>query len=206
MDDKAKSAADGELFLRVFDVNGETLDDQFSCFQNPKLAAEISAGISAECPNGYVPLGSNLIVDNFRSVVANLLGGRDFPSNKWIVSYFSVGTFDTAPKFTDQTLSPQPNPSLSLVGGENEIQISTGVYKKLITSVDWPDPNIVRFELTLEPEEANGYMIREAGLWTTGATATGGTWSGGVLVARKAIPAIVKTASAGLSLLWRVRV
>ena len=203
IEDRSKPAADGEVFIKPFRSDRVPIANPFSCFHDPQMAEEAARGISAECPNGYIPLGSNLIVDNFRTVAANLLGGKDFPTNKWVVSYFSIGTFDTAPAFTDQTLSPQPNPGLGLAGGENEIQFSSGVYKKMLTSVDWPEPNIVRFELTIEPGEANGYLIREAGLWTAGAGTT--PWSGGVLVARKAIPAITKTSDYGYSLLWRIR-
>jgi hypothetical protein len=206
IDDQVKPPVDGELFVRAFGRDGRPMSaaDTMRVFADPAEAWAVAGGLAVpdDVPVGYVPIGANLAVDLARQTIANLIGGRDFdpvtPSKKWIVTQFSVGTYDTVPRFSDVTLSPQPDAGAGLVGGENEIQISTGVYKKLIGSVDWPQPFIVRFELVLETNEAVGYTIRELGLWTDGA----GTPA---LFARKITPGVVKTGDYGLSWLWRIR-
>jgi hypothetical protein len=148
---------------------------------------------------GRLHLGSNMMVNLGRQSLANLIGGRDFPSNNWIVNQFSIGSYDTAPQFTDVTLSPQPISSPPTAGGGNTIPINPSgyptAYFKNIASVDWPAPYFVRFELIIAANEACGYVIREAGLWTANQT----------LFARKVFPGILKTSTRGYSYLWVLR-
>lgn len=195
----------GEIFVRPFDRDGRPLPDPFVIFQNPdsmrgKMIRPFSPA-SGDIPAGYISCGDNLVVDSGRQIIANLLGGRGYndttPVTDWIVSKVSFGIGDEVPRFTDITLSPQPNAGLGLSGGENEIEITTGVSKKTIFSVDWPaqQPFIVRFEIVLLPDEANGFLLREMGLWTGNDT----------LFARKVIAPVSKTGDIGLSWLWRIR-
>jgi len=195
----------GDVFVRPFGKDKKPLSDPFSIFQdaetvkqhtlsNPEFKSMFEA-------TGVIPVGDNLVVNLGRQTLANLLGGRDYATapQDWIISYVSFGTYDEVPRFTDQSLSPQPLDG-SYVGGENSIQLGVDeldepVYHKLISSVDWPQPYIVRFECVLEEAEANGELVREIGLWTKNKT----------LFARKAIVPINKDSSYGLSLLWRIR-
>ena len=183
----------GEVLVRAFHRDGSPaivpfVDNGGSFLPRP----------SKEEP-GYIVCGDNLVVDGGRQIIANLLGGRGYsnvtPVIDWIISKISFGTGDQVARYTDVTLSPQPDVGLGLVGGENEIEITTGVYKKLINSVDFPQPFIVRFECILLPDEANGVLIRELGLWSGNNT----------LACRKVIVPVSKTADIGLSYLWRVR-
>ena len=149
---------------------------------------------------GHIALGNNLVVNLARQTIANLIGGRDLsevsPVKDWVVNKVSFGTYDEAPRFTDASLSPQFVDG-QFAGGENEIIIDPieGNKKKGIHAVDWPAPYIVRFEIILLEGEANGYTIRELGLWTENET----------LFARKATIGISKSDTFGLSFLWRVR-
>jgi hypothetical protein len=208
-EDEPKAPADGELFIRPFGLDGGPLKDPFRIFQNPYVAEKRAEKliVPADIPAGYLPLGANLVVDQARQTIANLLGGLDFPTNRWVITKASFGTYDTAPLFTDVTLSPQPDPSQSIVGGENEIAVTPGVYKILLTSVDMPQPFVVRFEAVLAPNQAVGYLIREMGLWTQGNPQNEDGSSAGAeqLVAHKCFPALSRDGSSGVSFLWRVR-
>ncbi len=183
----------GEVLVRAFHRDGSPaivpfVDNGSSFLPRP----------SKEEP-GYIICGDNLVVDGGRQVIANLLGGRGYsdsaPIIDWIISKVSFGTGDQVARYTDVTLSPQPDVGLGLVGGENEIEITTGVYKKLISSVDWPQPFIIRMEAVLMPDEANGVLIRELGLWTSNNT----------LFARRVLTPVSKDSTIGLSWLWKVR-
>jgi hypothetical protein len=145
---------------------------------------------------GFIHLDDNMVVNLGRQTIANLIGGRDFDSapNNWVITTASFGTFDEAARFDDVSLSPQPVAG-SIQGGANEILYNGVDAKKPITSVDWPQPFIIRFEINLEPDEANGFLIREMGLWT----------DNGNLFARKTFPGINKISDFGVSFLWRIR-
>ncbi len=182
----------GEVLVRPWGKDRQTLSDPYSIFP---VLPEARPPIT---PDGWITLDHNLVVNNGRQVLANLLGGRDYTagsaSDKWIVSQVSFGSFDQAPRFDDTTLSPQPRPGFT--GGENTIPINgAGDKFKKITAVDWPQPFLVRFEIELGLEEANGYLIREMGLFTTG----------GDLFARKTTVPVSKKEAYGLTWLWRVR-
>lgn len=147
-----------------------------------------------------INLQANLVVNSGRQVMANAMTGRDFDSGAsvqpWTINKVSWGTFNAVPRFTDTTLSPQPDETFD--GGENEIIINPnqGNYKKIVENIDYPQDFVVRFECVLEENEANGNTLREMGLWTQNET----------LYARKSILPINKAESFGLSFLWRVRV
>lgn len=192
----------GIVSVRPFRSNGDPLDNPFEIFAEPAKAKErllqSEEDFTEFVTSNAIPLNSNLVVNLGRQTLAYIVGGKDIiPSqpNPWVIAKASFGSFDTAPRFTDSTLSPQP--SEFFTGGENEIVLDTesGVTKKRVTSVDWPQPFLVRFEITLAESEANGILIRELGLWTENET----------LFARKAIPAINKQQEFGLSFLWRIR-
>lgn len=191
----------GEVFLRPFDSSGKPLSDPLSIFHNRTIGSAFLKNDGARKlfeDHGIITLGDNLVVNNGRQVIANLLGGRDFnsvtPDKSWVISSISFGTYDEVPRFTDVTLSPQPSAGL-YVGGENEIAYDGVNYKKPLVSVDWPQPFIVRFEAILGNSDCNGVLIRELGLWTYNES----------LFARKAIPALAKSDEWGSSILWRVR-
>ncbi len=193
----------GDVFIRPFDRSGSFLKDPLSVFDNRRSAEKICLS-NPEArrvfeDHGVIVLGDNLVVNSGRQIIANLLGGRNFnsssPNKDWIVSKISFGTYDEAPRFTDTTLSPQFLNGV-YAGGENEIAYDGTNYKKILSSVDWPQPFIVRFEGILGVDEGVGFLIRELGLWSYNET----------LFARKAIPAIAKDDQFGFSILWRVRV
>lgn len=195
--DTAKPPADGELFLRPFDRDGNTLQDPYSVFTNPDAAKRTAAGIltPSDIPEGYLPIGSNLVVDRARQVLANLAGGLE-PMSDWKVAFVSWGLDDEVARFTDLTLSPQGTPANLVIPGSNQITIAgyPGNLKPILT-VDFPQPYIVRWEVVLAPQEGNGYLLREMGLWT----------ANGNLFARKTFVGTSKTSDYGLSWLWRVR-
>lgn len=193
----------GEVSVRPFRTDGKPFGDPFQIFKDADHAKNTLSLRGAEVnkiqKNGTIPLLDNLVVNLGRQTLAYIVGGKDFnpasPTQPWAVTKASFGSYDETPRFTDSTLSPQP--SLVFTGGENEIILDTGsgATKKRITSVDWPQSFLVRFEIVLTEAEANGFLIRELGLWTENET----------LFARKAIPAINKQQEFGLSFLWRIR-
>lgn len=192
----------GEVIARPFTMDGgirKPLKDPLSIFASPdgvrKQVASTPGALNL-LRQGCVYLADNMVVNLGRQTIANLIGGRDFESNptNWVVSSASFGTYDEAPRFDDVSLSPQPIAG-STDGGANEILYDGVNAKKTITSVDWPQPFIVRFEINLEPDEANGFLIREMGLWT----------ANGNLFARKTFPGISKISDFGVSFLWRIR-
>lgn len=192
----------GIVSVRPFRADGSELANPFEIFESPEKAEDTLLQTEEDfnefITTKSIPLRSNLVVNLGRQTLAYIIGGKDVvPSqpNPWVITKASFGSYDTAPRFTDSTLSPQP--SEFFTGGENEIVLNpeSGAKKKRITSVDWPQPFLVRFEITLAESEANGILIRELGLWTENET----------LFARKAIPAINKQQEFGLSFLWRIR-
>lgn len=201
--DNAHPVGDGLLSVRpLFRTKGHR--DPFSIFENPddvrKQITQDALATKILQDTGHIPLGHNLVVNLARQTIANLVGGRDLsttqPKKDWVVTKASFGTYDEAPRFTDSSLSPQYLED-QFVGGENEIVIDplAGNKKKAIHATDWPSPYIVRFEIILLEGEANGFLIRELGLWTHNDT----------LFARKAIVGISKSQDFGLSFLHRVR-
>lgn len=186
----------GDVVMRVFTPQGLPHPDPMSVFGKDPIAQERAAKLPRI--GHEIGLDHNLVVNSGRQVIANLLGGKDYnsstPNSDWIVKYVRFGRFDTAARFTDTTLSPQPDPG-NFTGGENTILYNGTDASKLISAVDWPQDFVVRFEFSLGPDEANGETIREMGLFT----------GNGTLVARKTVVPIVKSSDAALTMLWRIR-
>lgn len=136
-------------------------------------------------------LGDNLVVNLGRTVIARLLGGLGGPSD--VISRVSFGTGSEAPRYDDATLSPQRGGVFD--GGENQLEISTGVTKKGFSGVDFPGSYLVRFAFAIDYNECNGFIIREAGLWTLGNT----------LFARKTFPGIMKSGDQRVEMAWTIR-
>jgi len=186
-------AVDGELWVRALHRDGTPLQDPYSIFRDPGAMRELNAhSLLGGFPeaSGHIFLGSNLVVDLGRQTLAYLVGGKDSSasviSDNWLVTQGSWGTHDDVPRFSDSALS---------ASGANEIQYAPGLTKKQIFSVDWPQPFVVRFEIVLNSDEGNGYLLREMGLWTKNNT----------LFARKVFPAIEKNDTFALGFLWRCR-
>lgn len=178
----------GDVSLCVLDKDGLMVSDPFSAFADPDFAKSLVT-LNGD---GSLDLSRNMVVNNGRQALAYLIGGKDPGTNNMVVTHVSWGTYDEAPRFTDTTLSPQPGVT---AGGENEILYDGVNRRKLVSSVDWPVPFVVRFECLLGTDECNGYTLREMGLWTL---------SGG-LFARKALVPIVKTSDLALSFIWNIR-
>ena len=140
--------------------------------------------------DGNAQLGSNLVVDGGRAAIAHLLGGE---TTGYRISAVSFGTGDEPPRYNDVTLSPQPGGEYT--GGENQVELSSGAYNKPIAAVLFPAPYLVQFQFSLDYHEANGFVIREAGLWT----------EAGVLFARKAFPGIIKSSENRIEMMWTLR-
>lgn len=139
---------------------------------------------------GTRDLGPNLVVDAGREVLARLLGGA---TTGYQVSRVSVGTGDDPPRYNDVTLSPQPGGEY--VGGENQVELYAGATDKAIEEITFPAPFLVQFRFALDYGEANGFVIREAGLWT----------DSGVLFARKSFPGIIKGEENRIEMAWTIR-
>lgn len=190
---KGNDRPTGELNLIVRDGSGKVLDP-FSAgiFRNP-AAARALGGIRE---NGETPIGENLVVNLGRQTIANLIGARDLiigQPNPWAVTQVSWGIFPEAPRFTDTTLSPQPEDLTA--GGANQILYNGTDALKPISRVDWPQAFVIRFECNLAVSEGNGYLLQEMGLWT----------NNGSLFARKAMIGVQKQPGHSLTWLWSIR-
>lgn len=86
----------------------------------------------------------NLVVDKAKEIMAHLLSGDD-PDN-YKVSKMTFGTNDDAPTPEDLVVKTPITPV------------------KPIASVEYPNASSVRFIVTLDQDEANGFPIAEAGL------------------------------------------
>jgi hypothetical protein len=87
----------------------------------------------------------NLVVDNAKNIMAHLLGGEAVAD--WAIGKMVFGTGTTAPTESDSGLEIPLTPEKSV-------------------TVDYPDTSSVRFTGVLESDEANGFPIAEAGLYT----------------------------------------
>ncbi|WP_432712586.1 hypothetical protein [Pedobacter sp.] len=116
---------------------------------------------------------NNLVVTLGQTNLAKVLGGH--ASGKKI-SKIAIGTNGTTPTLADTTL--------------------TSLFSKLITSVDYPEANSVRFSWSIDGPDANGMTIREFGLLN----------EDGVLCARKVRADIIKTAEVRLVGSWKITI
>jgi hypothetical protein len=129
---------------------------------------------------GEAVLGHNLMVDGGRQCLSYLLGGK---SGSFSVGKVGFGTGVGVPKVTDVAL-------------ESPIELSAGVYTKLIDGADWPAPFVVRFTFTIGAAECNGYFITELGLFT----------ANNVLIARRVDQVgISKVSGQSQTMSWRLR-
>lgn len=193
LESDAEVVVAGEVTVKAYGNDGKPLDDQTSILANE---ADRKAAVPSE--DGGINLSANMVVNLGRQVLAYLVGGKDFntvtPNRDWVISKVSFGGHNETARFTDTTLSPQPALG-KYVGGENTI-LYDGVEQFLpISGVDYPAPFIVRFEVNLGVDHANGRVIKEAGLWT----------ENGTLFARKTFPPINKREGESLTFLWRIR-
>ncbi len=158
-----------------------------SILESPDDAASVTPS-----PGSPYILGDNLVVNLGRAVIARLLGGQGDLSQE-VVSRVSFGVGSEPPKYDDATLSPQRGGIYD--GGENQIAISAGVFKKPFSGVDFPGPFLVRYSFAIDYSECNGFIVREAGLWTLG----------DVLFARKTFPGIMKSGDQRVEMAWTIR-
>jgi len=86
----------------------------------------------------------NLVVDKAKEIMAHLLAGDD--SDNYKVSKMTFGTNDDPPTPEDLVVKTPITPV------------------KPIASVEYPNDSSVRFIVTLDQDEANGFPIAEAGL------------------------------------------
>jgi hypothetical protein len=133
-----------------------------------------------------VPLSYNFTVDNCRQMAAYLLGGRS-PAASWSISQFGLGTGTVAPNAANTSLQS----AISFYNPGSGLQAT-----KPVDTIDFPAPFVARVQFTIAAGEANGLLISEMGLFT----------SGGILLARKtnATP-IAKNSGWSPTFLWRVR-
>jgi hypothetical protein len=113
----------------------------------------------------------NLVVILGHNNLARLLGG-DLQGKR--IDKISLGTNGTSPALADAAI--------------------TAPFTKAITSVDYPALNSVKFNWSIEAEDANGMIIREFGLLNVD----------GVLCARKVRTDIVKTSAVRLVGSWKI--
>lgn len=88
----------------------------------------------------------NVFVRNGYRSVMHLLAGDD--QANYAVTHMAFGTGDTPPAVTDAGLEMAITPV------------------KAISAIDYPDETSIRFTAVLESEEANGFPLAEAGLYT----------------------------------------
>lgn len=103
-----------------------------------------------------IPLGPNLQLDNFRQYLCYASTFRN-PVSNYVLQRFGVGTGVTPPNTANTQLQAQVN----LVAPDNA-QLST----KLVDYVAYPSPYYAQIYFTLGVNDANGYLITEAGLYS----------------------------------------
>ena len=130
-----------------------------------------------------IPIGSNLFLANGRQCLAYAVGNRA-PLSNYVIASFGVGTGTTPAKATDVAL-------------EAPVTFSDGRLLKDVSGIDFPAPFIVRVEIELGINDANGYLITEWGLYSGDET----------LVARKVDLVGTNKQSSGFSssYFWRIR-
>lgn len=113
----------------------------------------------------------NLVITLGHTNIAKLLGGATAGKP---ITKIGVGTSGVAPALTDTAL--------------------TGIFSKVLTTIDYPEANSVRFFYELATGDANGMSIKEFGLLN----------SDDVLFARKIRTEIVKTSAIALAGSWKI--
>jgi len=87
----------------------------------------------------------NLVVTNAKKIMARLLGGLD--ASDWAIARMVFGTGDTA-------------------AADSDVALEVPITPQKDVTVDYPDDASVRFTATLESDEANGFPVNEAGLYS----------------------------------------
>ena len=166
---------DGILTLaRMLDENGRAIPLQ-------KVVDYGFVKYGSVAPAGWgigrdeICLGSNLVVDGGRQMMAYLLGNKS-PTSDFVISTFKVGTGTTAPTVADTGLQ-------------------NSVLSKAIEGVDYPSPFVLRVGMQLGPSEANGYLLTEFGLFS----------GNGTMIARKTQVGLSKSAGLTPVVFWRLR-
>jgi len=103
-----------------------------------------------------IPLGLNLQLDNFRQYLCYASTYRS-PVGSYVLQRFGVGTGVRPPTTADTQLQAQVN----LVAQDNP-----AFNTKLVDYVAYPSPFYAQIYFTLGVNDANGYLITEAGLYS----------------------------------------
>lgn len=117
--------------------------------------------------------GENLVILNGKTNITKLLGGD--VSGK-AITQIAVGTNGTAPDLSDTGITNQ--------------------FAKAIDSISYPAADTVQINAIINNDEANGMMVREAGLLLGDNT----------LFARKTREAIDKTNAIALNIIWKIKI
>jgi hypothetical protein len=131
-----------------------------------------------------ISLGRNLFLDQGRQLICFCLGFRN-PISDYTLQKFGVGTGITAANVTDISL-------------EAPIQLASqsDATTAPIDSIDFLTPFVLRVAYTIAYGDANGYLIRERGLFSGNST----------MIARHVSAAgINKTSDFSPMLTWRLR-
>lgn len=131
-----------------------------------------------------IPLGPNLQLDNFRQYLCYAATYRA-PVGNYVIQRFGVGTGVKPPTTADTQLQAQVN----LVAPDNA-QLNT----KLVDTTSYPSPYYSQTYFTLGVNDANGYLITEAGLYSGDNT----------LLIRWTFPGIAKDSSFTPTLMHRL--
>lgn len=128
-----------------------------------------------------VAIGGNLFTNQGRKYLTYAFGGRS-PISNYVCSKFGIGTGDRPTTVDDTSL-------------DNPIALSAGVALKDIDGITYPSDYIALVQFTISTTEANGSLIREAGLFS----------GDGTLLARNVGYNINKTSSFAPVINWRIR-
>lgn len=128
-----------------------------------------------------VALGPNLFTNQGRKYLAYAFGGRS-PVSNYVCSKFGVGNGNRPTTVADTSL-------------DSPIQLTAGVTLKAIDGISYPEDYIAVIQFTIGSAEANGNLIREAGLFS----------GDGTLLARNVGYNINKTSGFAPVINWRIR-
>jgi hypothetical protein len=134
------------------DCDGKTM--KLSDVVRLGLVTPVRAPAGFDLPADEVPIGANLFLDNARQYMAYAMAFRS-PISNYTIQRFGVGTGTLPPNTGDVQL-------------QNRVELtpSSGIYTKLIDTVDFPAPFVARFQFTIGVAEFVGYSITELGLYS----------------------------------------
>lgn len=131
-------------------------------------------------PSDELPLGGNNFTNLGRKYLAYLFGGRT-PMSNYVCTSFGAGTGDTKASVSDVSLV-----SPVLLGSTN---------LKAVDSITFPEDYVAFIQFTIGSGEANGYLLREFGLFS----------GDGTLLARKTGYNLNKVSGYAPVLHWRIK-